>query len=178
MTPTPPPELQDLINHNTALRRAVVQGLEAAIYEMGRVNQEDKSPRGRHPRLGNEAQDVRPRRFYVQLEYSDLRAIVLPPEMKNLLMNKLNMKPTRSVPQPRGSVPIRWSKCCQYFVQVQWFQQDIVIFAGWREFVRARELEMGDVVVFKYNDGGFDINVFKHGTSTEKVFQCEFHPMA
>ena len=94
---------------------------------------------------------------------------IIPQELKPLLVDvkKIIMNPCRSHPHQKACVPIFWSKCCQYSVQLQWFQQDLVLFKGWWGFAKEKGLWIGDVVVFKYRDGGFDVKVFKHHTSTE-----------
>ena len=45
------------------------------------------------------------------------------------------------------------------------------------EFVKERNLGVGDLVVFGYDDDGFNIEVYKHGSSIQEVFRCAFHQM-
>ena len=119
-TPTPPKEHPDLLYHNVLVRKVIVEGLGEAVEEMDHMNDEGKSTVGRPPRLGNEPKYDGPLCFYVELNCYNMKAIVVPRELKRLLVDvkKIIMKPTKSHPHPKVCVPIRWSKCCQYFVQL------------------------------------------------------------
>ena len=172
MTPEPPSPLKDCIYHNTAVRKAVVEGLEKTVKEMEQKRFNGEKTVGRPPRLGNVEQELLPRRFYVEVSVSDLKAIVIPAELKPMLVKKLKLKkhkikPNQAVSQPRITVPIRWIKCCEYFVQVQWFDDELIIFKGWEDFAKHMKLDVSDVLVFKYEDEGFDLKVFWCMSSTQ-----------
>ena len=62
-------------------------------------------------------------------------------------------------------------------MRIQWFEEDLVLLKGWMEFVKERNLGVGDLVVFGYDDGGFNIEVYKHSSSVQEVFRCAFHRM-
>ena len=42
-----------------------------------------------------------------------------------------------------------------------------MIFKGWKDFVWETKLDVGDILVFKYQEQGFKLRVFKFMTSTE-----------
>ena len=100
-----------------------VHDLEEAMKKMEEISSGGRREKGRRPRLGNKASNVGPRRFYVRLANSDLKAIVIPEELKPLLLTNLKLKKFTSQPNPKVSVPIPWSRCCEYFVRIQWFEE-------------------------------------------------------
>ena len=80
------------------------------------------------------------------MSVSDLKAIVIPADMVPMLEEKLRLKKPKTKPykkhaEPKISVPIRWAKCCEYFVQIQWFGDDLVIFKGWEDFAKDIHLD-------------------------------------
>ena len=168
---------QDCTYRNPPVRMMDVHGLEEAVKKMEEISCGGKKEKGRRPRLGSKASDVGHRRFYIKLADSYLKAVVLPEELKLLLLTNLNLKKINSQPNPKVSVPISWSRCYEYFVRIQWFEEDLVLLKGWMEFVKERNLGMGDFVVFGYDDCGFNIEVYKHSSSVQEVFRCAFHRM-
>ena len=175
MTPTSLPPCQGCSYDELVVQRVGVQGLEDAMKEMERRAFDGEKVKGRRPRLGNEASCLGPRRFYVELTSCDLKYIIIPSALKPLLLRKLSLRKSKSQLQPKISMPIRWSRCCEYFVQVEWFNEDLVAFRAWREFVKEKDLGVGDLVVFAYDDGGFDIEVYKCNSCVQQVFECAFH---
>ena len=101
--PTPPEEHLNLIYHNVLVRKAIVEGLGEVLEEMERLNDKGKSNVGRPLRLGNESEYDGPLRFYVELNCYDMKAIVVPLELKPLLVDvkRIIQKPTKSHPQPK-----------------------------------------------------------------------------
>ena len=82
--------------------------------EMEGKQYDGKKEIGRPPRLLNAPKEVVPRCFYVEVSVLDLKAIIIPTELKPLLVKKLNPKKhkirhNQSVSHPKISVPIRWS---------------------------------------------------------------------
>ena len=83
---------QDCTYRNPPIRMMDVHGLEEAVKKMEEISSGGKKEKGRRPRLGNKASGVGLQRFYVSLADSDLKAIVIPEELKTLLLTNLYVK--------------------------------------------------------------------------------------
>ena len=88
------------------VQRVVVQGLEDDVKEMERRVFDGEKVKGHRPLLGNEASYLGPWRFYVELTACDQKAIIIPSELKPLLLRKLSLRKSKSQLQPKTSVPI------------------------------------------------------------------------
>jgi hypothetical protein len=66
------------------------------------------------------------------------------------------------------------TKWCDYYVQLQWMDDELVFFSVWNRYARRQSLQRGDTLIFKLdNDVSkllFNVLVFKFDTSTEVVF--------
>ena len=58
---------------------------------------------------------------------------------------------------------------------MQWFNDSLVFFKGWKAFAKKTKMTVGDTLVFKYKNEGFKIQMYKCGRSVEAVFQCDKH---
>ena len=80
--------------------------------------------------------------------------------VKQMLVNRLKLKKhkikanKKSQYEPKICVSTRWAKCCECFVQVQLFNDELVIFKGSKGFAREEiKLDVDDILVFEYQEG-------------------------
>lgn len=132
---------------------------------------------GRAPKLGYCSDGVVPRRFFLQVKHDDLQSIVFPPDIQKLVVEKWKLKKpkVKDGKEPKLCIPLRTTKCCEYFVQLRWFEDHLVIFKGWEDFAKEIKLDTGDVLVFKFVGDGFKVKLFRFISSTEEAFVCPVH---
>ena len=91
-------------------------GLAKARKEQDQKRQRGQGELGRKPRVGKLVIDVVPQRFCVEVTVSDLHAIIIPVEIKGLLVEKLKLKKHKNKrsdngeTQPKLCIPLRTTK--------------------------------------------------------------------
>lgn len=145
------PCLEDFLPRNRWwVKKTVLPGrLEASREKMCR------------PMFGHLAKQALPRRFYVQLGREDKHMTVIPLEFMRSLNTHL----------PR-SVPLATCQWCNWWVQFQEIDKEIVIFLGWKSLLWKHELKVNDILVFKLQHCGFKVKIFSAAFSTQVSCLC------
>ena len=169
----------ETIQQNDVVVRTRVNGLNEAVKKLETIQASGSKTRGRPARLGHEPVDEVPLRFYVQVSIQELDALVIPASFRDVLSLKTNMgappSKKKEANHHKVSLAIRCTKFCQYFVQLQWMSGQLVLLKGWKDLARQLHLNVGDILVFKYQDHAFKIKHFQFGSSTECVHFCDDH---
>jgi hypothetical protein len=156
--------MEGFIPYNDLIKKPVVHGRREAVEALSMMN----PAVGRPPITGHKPTQPVPQRFYVQLYDDDLFILVIPTTFKAILLD------TRVIDKKPRRVRLKWTKWCDYSVQLQWMDDELVFFRGWNRYARRHGLQHGDTLVFKLENDGpkllFEVLVFKFDTSTEVVF--------
>ena len=153
--------MEDFIPYNNLAKKTVVDGRREPVEALKEMNL-----LGRPPIIGHYPTAAVPQRFYVQVDGDDLSILVIPRAFQPILMQAMRIKHPRRV-------RLKASNWCDYSVQHQWMDNELVFFRGWTGFVRKLSMCCGDIVVFKFQIRGcFKVTVFRFDTSTQEVYRC------
>jgi hypothetical protein len=60
-------------------------------------------------------------------------------------------------------------------VQLKWTAGRVAFIKGWKEFIKKPKILVHDTIVFTPVDNGFDIRLYREGTSVEVIWGCKKH---
>jgi hypothetical protein len=72
-------------------------------------------------------------------------------------------------------VEIECGKNCGWVVHANTYKDEVVFEKGWLAYAAFHELTEGDYLVFKATVDGFNMTIYDHTTSCQKVLICDEH---
>ena len=153
-----------IIPFNSRLQKPLLRGRDEDALELLRTT------KGKRPRIGHMPRPALPRRFYTQLDWGDVKMLVIPRSFHAAL------KAWLATPLPR-CIPIGACKFCDEHVQVSYYKNtdEIVLGRHLPEVVYHYDLKQDDGVVFKFTATGFKIDSYMSLDSTARGYACPDH---
>jgi hypothetical protein len=105
--------------------------------------------------------------FYVQLRPSDLKSLPVPVAMEKKLTKKLKIK------EQVIKTPIETMREQGAYAVALWHAHLLEEVEGLRH--QSEDGEHGDMLVFKYKNNGFWMQMYRAGTSVKVVWDCAKH---
>ena len=124
---------------------------------------------GRKPRIGHEEGAREPIHLYVQIrDAEDLAMLIIHPQFREVMKQWLVIKPSYVV-------RLSAAKWCEFWVQIQIFEDRMVLGRGWEYFCHRHQVVAGDILVMRISGLGMKVQIYNGKTSTAYPVRCHRH---